>query len=147
MPRQSTATAFSKSLAKLLTDRKKLSDKITKLQVKLATIDGLFEQFGISLEAGAAKATRGAKVAKAAKAGKGRKAGRRKRGKFEMTGEESILKFVAAKGKPTTAEINAQWFSEGRGGKADNTLTRLFKEKKLKRIEDPEVRGSRYAVA
>jgi len=75
------------------------------------------------------------------------KRGRRKKGTFTKTGEQTILDFVREHGSPSTAEINVHWSGEGRGGKADNTITRLVKEGKLARVENPGERGSRYKLA
>jgi hypothetical protein len=73
--------------------------------------------------------------------------GKRARGKFSTTAEDTILTFVRGHKNPTTAEINKHWKSEGRKGTADNALTKMVKEKKLKRAKVPEGRGSTYSVA
>lgn len=73
------------------------------------------------------------------------KAGQRQ--KFAVSGDQSILNFVRRKGNPTTAEIQAHWKSEGRGASADNSLSKLFREKKLKREPHKQGRGSRYTLA
>jgi hypothetical protein len=70
-----------------------------------------------------------------------------KRQKFAISGDQSILNFVRRKGNPTTAEIQAHWKSEGRGASADNSLSKLFREKKLKREPNKQGRGSRYTLA
>ena len=72
---------------------------------------------------------------------------RRKRGRFAMSGEESILQFVRQNRNPATADITAHWRGEGRGGKADNALSRLVKARQLKRQQIPGERGSRYLIA
>lgn len=72
--------------------------------------------------------------------------GRRRRGRFELSGEASILKFIEKHGSPTTKEVNAHWKGEGRGGSADNALTKLVAAKQLKRIALEGQRGSRYKV-
>ncbi len=77
----------------------------------------------------------------------GGKKRRRRRGKFTMSGDQSILAFVKSAGSPTTKDVNQHWKSEGRGGSADNALTKLVKTKKLKRINLKGVRGSKYSVA
>ncbi len=79
----------------------------------------------------------------AAKRGRGR---RRSRGSYTTTGDDSVLDFIRANRNPTTKEIKAHWASEGRGGTADNVLSKLFREKKIKRLPLPGERGSRYAV-
>ncbi len=81
---------------------------------------------------------------KAPKAGRGR---RRTRGSYSTTGDESVLAFIKSNKSPTTKEIKAHWASEGRGGTADNVLSKLFREKKIKRLPLPGERGSRYTVA
>ena len=63
-----------------------------------------------------------------------------------MSGDEPVLAFVKAKNSPTTKRINKHWKSRGRGNTADNTLTKLVKEKKLKRTPVVEGRGSQYSV-
>jgi hypothetical protein len=72
---------------------------------------------------------------------------RRRYQKLPQTGEESVLDFIRRHGKPTTAEINEHWRSEGRPGVANPTVARLLKRGLLKRQNDPAVRGSRYSVA
>ncbi len=76
-----------------------------------------------------------------------KKSGGRGRGAFELSGEDSVLAFVKSAGNPSTKEVNEYWTAEGRGGKADNTLTKLVKEGRLKRVKAKDVRGSRYKVA
>jgi hypothetical protein len=71
-------------------------------------------------------------------------AGTRRRGKFELTGERSVLQFVAKKGNPTTAEINEHWRSEGRRGVANVILLKLLKQGLIRRLVDAGIRGSRY---
>jgi len=57
----------------------------------------------------------------------------RHRRTFAVSGDELVLAFVKAKKNPTTKQINQHWKSRGRAYTADNTLTKLVKEKKLKR--------------
>src|SRR3954454_8670817 len=100
----------------------------------IEAIDGLLgkisHMLGGKLEAPAAsngKVSIGGKV--------GGKKRRKRRGSFEMSGDESILAFIKSAGTPTTKEVNQHWKGEGRGGSADNALTKLVKMKKLKRIQ------------
>jgi hypothetical protein len=75
---------------------------------------------------------------------------RRRRGRrsFATTAEEFVLGFVKSNRNPTTQQINSAWKQEGRGHTADNTLTKLVKERKLKRTPlGKGIRGSRFAVA
>jgi hypothetical protein len=58
-----------------------------------------------------------------------------------------VFNFVKAQGKPNAAEVNQHWQKEGRGGKADNTLTKLVKDGRLKRVQVKGERGGRYQTA
>jgi hypothetical protein len=72
---------------------------------------------------------------------------RRSRGSYATTGEESVLGFIKSNKKPTTSEIKAHWASESRLGTADNVLSKLFREKKVKRTPlGKGIRGSRYSL-
>ena len=139
MPRINAAAAFAKVMNKLMAQRQKHLDIIAKSSAKLAEIEGLFARFGISLEA----AKPAAKVARRAKKAKGR----HQRGVFSQNADEFVLSLLKT-GKPvSTADINRAWTKAGRGGSANNTLTKLFKAKKLKRQKAKGVRGSVYSVA
>ena len=72
---------------------------------------------------------------------------RRRRRKFVVSGDESIIAFVKERKNPTTKDLTKHWASEGRGGTAANALSRLVKEKKLKRTPLEGERGSRYSLA
>jgi hypothetical protein len=69
-----------------------------------------------------------------------------RRGRFEQTGERSVLEFIRRRGNPTTSEINNYWKSEGRRGVANVILLRLIKQGVIRRQTDSEVRGSRYLL-
>src|SRR3954464_3060084 len=68
----------------------------------------------------------------------------RRRGKFELTGERSVLQFISRRGSPTTAEINEHWRAEGRRGVANVILLKLLKQGLIQRRLDAGIRGSRY---
>ncbi|HEY7119215.1 MAG TPA: hypothetical protein VH475_21680 [Tepidisphaeraceae bacterium] len=68
----------------------------------------------------------------------------RRRGRFNQTGIQSVLDFIAREGRPSTADINRHWRSEGRKGTANVTLLKLLKDGAIHRQVDPDVRGSRY---
>jgi hypothetical protein len=82
-------------------------------------------------------------------AGKEHRAGRRRRSRrtFAVSGEQSILAFVKSKSNPVGREIEKHWSSEGRAVTAANLLSKLVKEKKLKRAPLKNERGSRYSLA
>ena len=74
---------------------------------------------------------------------------RRKRRKFKLTGRESIVAFVKAKGAQgaTTAEIVANWKSQDRSGDGYTAAGELVKAGKLKREPLKGQKGSRYTVS
>ena len=111
----------------------------------IAQIDATFEQFGIA-------ATPRKRRGRPPGSGKGTakktttKKRRRKRGRFSQSGDESVVNFVKGKGTATSKEINQHWTKQGRAGRADNAITKLIKEKKLKRQNIKGARGSRYTA-
>jgi hypothetical protein len=80
---------------------------------------------------------------------KGIRAGKRRRTrrKFAVSGEQSILAFVKGRSNPIGRDIEKHWASEGRAVTAANLLSKLVKEKKLKRTPLKNERGSRYSLA
>jgi hypothetical protein len=75
-----------------------------------------------------------------------KKSRRGRRGSYATTAEESVVAFIQQNRNPSTRDITAHWRTEGRGGKADNLLSRLVKEKKLRRQSNAGERGSRYSL-
>lgn len=133
----------------LLQQRQQHMDAVSRIDATLGEIEKLL---GLTVNGrrrgrppGRPRADAGAAAAPAG-APRGRRRGRRKRGSFETTGEESIINFIKSNKNPTTQEVKAHWASEGRGGTADNALSKLVREKKIKRIPLEGERGSRYAV-
>jgi hypothetical protein len=72
---------------------------------------------------------------------------KRTRRTFAVSGEQSILTFVKSKSNPVGRDIEKHWSSEGRAVTAANLLSKLVKEKKLKRTRLKDERGSRYSLA
>ena len=89
----------------------------------------------------------GTQAKRMATIGMNRRKHKQVRRKFAVSGEESILLFVKEHKGATTQDIKKFWIAEGRGGTADNVLSKLAKEKKLKRTPLVGQRGSRYGVA
>jgi hypothetical protein len=75
------------------------------------------------------------------------KAPRKKRKTFKQTADQMILGLLKGGKALTTAEIAKAWKKQGRGGKADNTLTKLVKDGKVKREKVKGARGSQYSAA
>jgi ferric-dicitrate binding protein FerR (iron transport regulator) len=129
-------------IQQLVEQRQQHQDAITR-------IDSTLERIGAALTNGTAP-VRGTKHLSALSPGetpvrsKRRRRGRRR--KFGMTAEASILKFVQEHKNPTTQEIKKHWTNEGRGGTADNALSLLVRQKKLKRTPLEDRRGSRFAL-
>lgn len=136
MPRKAdSATALIQTITQMKTKRQRYVEEI-------AVIDKTFVRLGIPVD--------GPYATIAGAPGTGKKRGRPKgqrRHRFSMSGEESVLKFVKQSGKPNAADVNKKWRSEGRGGKADNALSKLVKTGRLKRVKVKGERGSRYALA
>jgi|SRR5882724_3968923 len=72
---------------------------------------------------------------------------KRGRGSYEVTADDFVLGIVSQNKNPTTREINATWKAVGRGHTADNTLVKLVKTGRLRRIPLEGARGSRYELA
>jgi hypothetical protein len=126
-----------KKLAKLIRKRAKLDDQISQLE---------------TLTGGTPKAKPGPKPGKK----RGRKPGpkpaaktkvpRKKRGHFKQNASQFILGLVK-KAPKTTSQIGKKWKAAGRGGKADNALTKLVKDGMVKREKLAEGQGSTYTLA
>ena len=121
----------------LLKERSEHESAIGKIEATLSAIEAAL---GVSTKAKSSPTT-GKK--RGPKPGSNR---RRKRGLFAQSGDESILAFVRSAGMPTTKDVNKHWKAEGRGGSADNALTKLVKIKKIKRTAIKGERGSKYSA-
>jgi hypothetical protein len=71
----------------------------------------------------------------------------RKRKTYAQAGDQMVLGLLGDGKALSTSQINKAWKKEGRGGTADNTLTKLVKDSKLKRKSVEGQRGSTYTVA
>jgi len=139
----------SKSPALVIQRVQRLAEQRQQHQDAIARIDHILESIGAALTNGTER-QRGKKppfpvspVETPARPQKGRRA---RRGRFAMTAEKSILKFVQEHKTPTTQEIKKHWADEGRGGTADNALSLLVRQKKLKRTPLEDRRGSRFTL-
>jgi hypothetical protein len=137
------------SIQELLEQKAKHTEALNRINETLSRIGSMLGGNGSSApRRGPGRPPASAPAAMRAEAPEGgRRRRRRKRGKFAMSGEDSIIRFVRDHRNPSTSEITAHWRSEGRGGKADNALSRLVKIRRLKRQAIPGERGSRYLVA
>ena len=81
--------------------------------------------------------------------GSSNKAKKRQRGKFKISGIESILSLVKTGGAKgvTSKQIAQHWKKEGRGGGCYGLLGQLVKGKKLKKSKIEGKKGSVYVIA
>ncbi len=143
----STVNELSALIAKMKKER-------ASYEAKIAEIDAAFASLGIDPDTSAPKKRGPGRPRKAAGKQKvakkkvtKKRAGRKKRGTFKKTGEQSVYDFVKANPDATSASVNKHWSGEGRGGRADNTLTKLVKEGKIKRKDIKGQRGGTYRAA
>jgi hypothetical protein len=135
-----SSTVLAERIQQLLSERVHHAEAVVR-------IDETLERVGAALGASLGK-RRGRKPGSfSAASGTTKVSRRRRRRSFETNAEEMVLTFVKGHRNPTTQDINRHWKSEGRGHTADNTLSKLTKEKKLKREPLKEGRGSRYTLA
>jgi uncharacterized Zn finger protein len=127
---------------------------------KRLAVDELSDVFGIALDTDDAQEqpqTRARKKSKktgsivipiAAKQAiqKRKKATRKKRMTLTITGAAAVLLFVRDNRGATTAQINAHWSQQGRGGTANATLTKLVQSRQVTRKPNKGARGSFYTV-
>jgi hypothetical protein len=131
---------------KLLSERKIHADALAKVDATLSQINSLLN-VPTPKRRGRPPGKTNAVAAVAAVAAPSGKPGRRKRRRFAVSGNESIINFVKEHRNPTTKEIKGHWDSENRGGKVDNALSKLVKDGALSRSPIPGERGSRYSIA
>lgn len=136
MPRTTSTSTLTKLIAKLRADHKHHVDA-------LATIQSVFAQLGISHEGGKRRGRPPGRSGGKTSASRTR---RRKRKHFGENAETFVLNLLKGK-ELTTAQINKAWKKAGRGGVANNSLTTLAKQKKVKRSAVKGGRGSKYSVA
>jgi hypothetical protein len=80
------------------------------------------------------------------KANKGTRRGTR--GLFALSAEASVLAFIKQKKTATTKDVNHHFKAEGRASTADNALSKLVADKKLKRLPlGKGIPGSAYTLA
>jgi hypothetical protein len=131
MANESSVAALGKLVKQLQTQRQEHLDTI-------AEIDAAFESLG--MEAAGAGPRNGRRKA-------ARKTKRKGRGRFKQTAEEFVTGLLSKNKTMTTGQINKRWSQVGRGGKADNTLSKMTREKKIKRKNIKGVMGSNYQLA
>jgi hypothetical protein len=71
---------------------------------------------------------------------------KRSRKAFAATADTVVLSFIQTNPGCTTAQVNEHWITEGRNGKADQTLFKLVKNGRIVRKNIKGKRGSTYTV-
>lgn len=145
MPRATAASQLTRLVKQLQAERGAHVSAI-------AAIDANCVQLGISLgpvKRGPGRPKGSGTAAKKAAAPKAPAAAPKRagRGSYKQTAEEYILSLLEGGKKLTTSQVVGQWRQTKRGGKADNTLSKLAKAKKIKRQNIKGSRGSVYSLA
>jgi len=131
MANESSVAALGKLVKKLQKQRQEHLDAI-------AEIDAAFETLGMdAADAGPRNGRRKA----------GRKIKRKGRGRFKQTAEDFVTGLLKKNKTMTTRQINKRWTQVGRGGNADNTLSKMTRAKSIKRKHIKGVMGSEYQLA
>jgi len=131
MAKATSAAALTKLVRELQDQRQGHVDAI-------AEIDEVFASFGVE-PAGAGRRNGRKKAARKTKG--------RRRGRFKQTAEEFVTGLLKKNKTLTTRQVNKRWSQAGRGGNADNTLSKLTRDKKIKRRNIKGAMGSEYQLA
>jgi hypothetical protein len=127
---------------------KALSDLLKKRQehlIALAEIDDIIAKYGI--DTGKSQpAAKKLPVAKSERPTKPPAKNLRVQKKYPETAEQFVLSLLKGGKGVIGREINQAWKDSGRKGSADNTLSVLFKGKKVKRSPVKTGRGNIYSV-
>lgn len=135
------AAELARRIQQLIDDRQQHVDALAQIEETLASVGAALG--GAVLNGRKAAATA---APMEAPAGPGKR--RRRRGRFAVNAEDSILSVVKQRKNMTTQEVNAHFEDEGRNSTADNALSKLVREKKLKRTPlGKGIRGSSYSLA
>ena len=111
----------------------------------IAEIDSSFDALGInSQNTGRGRRPKNGRRKGTAAKKRGAATGGRRR--FKMTGEELVMSLLNKNTTMTTGQINKRWNQAGRGGNADNTLSKMTREKKGKRSNIKGAIGSEYRL-
>lgn len=148
MRKKKSIVDLAQQVGRLLEERAHLTEALAQLELTLGQVGAVLKSApnGVQTGRGPGRPPGVAAAASAPAVTDGRKR-RRHRKHFDVTAEDFVLGFVKSHRNPTTKDINNYWKSEGRGATADNTLTKLCKENRLKRTPLGEgIRGSKYAI-
>ena len=136
-------------IQQLLGERQQHADAVARIDAALEPIRSALQSLGgINGKRGPGRPPKSEAMAAgvAAPAGGRRRRGRGRRGSYATTADQMILALVGQRGGATTQEIKEQWKAEGRGGTADNALSKMVKDRKLRRAALEGQRGSRFML-
>ena len=142
MAKSSPAATLAKLVQQLQAERQDHLDAIEE-------IDATFDALGIKPgKAGRRRRPKnGRRKGKAAKKRASKKRAKKKgRKRFRTTGEDLVVSLLKKNKTMTTSQINKRWNQAGRGGNADNTLSKLTRDKKVKRTNIKGAMGSEYRL-
>lgn len=140
MSQTTTSTELLNLVGKLQAER---ADHVQAIEA----IDSTFQQLGMNVASMPVQPRRGRPTkTMVAQAQTQMKPAKRGRGKYGLTGDESVLAFVQTNPECTTAQVNEHWIKEGRSGMASNTLAKLAKAGKLTRKNLKGQRGSTFTA-
>jgi len=147
MPPSKTADLSSR-VDQLVQQRQEHLDAAQKISDTIAQIENLLGGAGAPKRRGRppGRPRMSALGAAPVAAPNGPRRGKRTRQRFAISGEQSIIDYIRSHKDPTTQDIKKHWASEGRGGTADNALSKLVREKKIRRFPLDGQRGSRFAA-
>jgi hypothetical protein len=138
VPPLSPIASLDKALSDLLQRRQEH-------QAALAEIDAVIAKYGINPDKSLPAPSK-APIATPAKPTKPATKKPRAQKKYPETAEQFVLSLLKGGKGVIGREINQAWKDSGRNGNADNTLSTLFKNKKVKRTPVKTGRGNIYSV-
>ena len=128
-------------IQELLAERQQLANQLAQIDAALGRVQDALAGAGTNGQRrGRGRPPKAAETVAAGRRGRGT------RGSYAQTADQMILAMAGQKNGATTQEIKAKWKAEGRGGTADNAISKLVKDRKLKRTPLEGQRGSRFTV-
>lgn len=127
----------------LLSQRQRHADELVRIDQTLAQIGTALQGLVNGARRGPGRPRAAAKQWLPAEPTQRRRRGRR--GSYKTTADELILSVVGQRGA-TTQQIKEAWKREGRGGTADNALSIMVRNGKLKRMKLKGQRGSTFTA-
>ncbi len=139
MPKYTSMKTLDKALSKLTKQWHEHRNGLAKIQA-------IFSKYGINPSKAVPPAVQvQPEAAPATRAPSARKGKMRPR--LAVSGSNFVLDLLGSDKVMTTAQIAAEWSRASRPGKADQPLSKLVKDKKVKREPVKTGKGSKYSLA